>query len=133
MAVRLSGRLVVAVVSTIIEEAVLAIIVLVGLPRVGVNIHVAVLVAAMLLWLVIAVVTYRAGSRALEKKPVGFGTMVGSRGKVVKALQPAGLVKIGGEMWRAEAIGRQLDIGEEVVVVGQDGGKMLVKAVDEQA
>jgi len=127
------GRLILAIISTAIEEAALAVIVLVGLPRVGVNIPVAVLVAVMLGWLVIAVGVYRAGSRALQRKAVsGFGAMTGSRGKVVKALQPVGLVKVGGELWRAEATGKALAVGEEVIVVGQQGGKPLVKAEDEE-
>jgi membrane protein implicated in regulation of membrane protease activity len=128
----MNTRLVLAIISILIEEAALAAIALVGLPQAGIKMHIAVLVAIMLGWLVIAVLVYRAGSRALKKKPqTGMATMVGSRGKVVRSLQPEGLVRVGGELWRAQATGRQPQIGEEVIVVEQQGGKLLVRVMGE--
>ena len=124
----MSGRLILAVVSTILEEAALAVIVLVGLPELGINLHLAVLIVLMLAWAVIAVLNYRAGSRALQRQPVvGLGTMVGSRGRVVKQLQPEGLIKVGGELWQAKSVGPDIDSGNEVIVVGQDRKILIVR------
>ena len=102
----MNGRLILAVISTMFEEAALAVVVLVGLPHININLPVYVLVILMLAWVVIAVTVYRAGSRALKTKPLtGFETMAGSCGRVVKTLQPAGLVRIRGELWQAKTGG----------------------------
>ena len=132
MLFRVKGRLAVAIISTTIEEAVLAVIVLAGLPQAGINIPLYVLVIMMLGWLLIAVFTYRAGSRALKKKPVVFGAMIGSRGRVVEALRPSGMIKVGGELWRAEAISGEAGAGDEVMVVGRQGSKLLVRVADKR-
>ena len=122
-----SGRLIVAIVSTILEEAALAVIVLVGLPELGINIPLPGLIALMVVWAAISVVTYRAGSRALKKKPItGMEAIVGSRGKTVSPLGPEGLVKIGGELWRAKSAGNKIGVGEEVTVVAREGRKLIV-------
>ena len=124
----MSGRLILAVVSTILEEAALAIIVLVGLPELGIKLHLAVLIVLMLAWAVVTILNYRAGSRALKRQPVaGLGTMVGSRGRVVKPLQPEGLIKVGGELWQAKSVGADIDSGNEVIVVGQDRKILIVR------
>ena len=132
MLFRVKGRLAVAIISTAIEEAVLAVIVLVGLPQAGIDIPLYVLVIMMLGWLLIAVFTYRAGSRALKKKPVAFGVIIGSRGRVVEALRPSGMIKVGGELWRAEAISGEAGAGDEVMVVGRQGSKLLVRVADKR-
>ncbi|UCE97376.1 MAG: hypothetical protein JSV74_05340 [Dehalococcoidia bacterium] len=122
------GRFILAVFSTIIEEVALAIIVLVGLPELGINIPVAVLIVLMIAWAAIAIFSYRAGSSALKRQPlVGLGTMVGVRGTVVKPLKPEGLIKVGGELWRAKSTGVDIDSGAKIVVIGQDGRILLVR------
>ena len=124
---KIRGRLVLAVISSIIEEAALAVIVLVGLPELGINLPITVLVVLMIAWAAIAVFSYRAGSNALKRKPlVGLGSMVGVRGKVVKPLKPEGLIKTGGELWRAKSIGEDIDRGVEIIVIGQDASVLLV-------
>ena len=68
------------------------------------------------------------GSRALRRKPiVGLLNMVSSKGEVVSPLVPEGLVRIKGELWRAESASGRLDTGEKVIVVGQDGLKLTVR------
>jgi len=124
----LGSRLILAIVSTLLEEAAIAVIVLVGLPELGIRIHIAGLIAIMIAWAAIAVLTYRAGSRALKRKPVtGFEAMVGSKGRVVKTLNLEGMVRIGSELWRAKSDGIEVAIGHEVIVIGQNGNKLLVR------
>jgi len=53
--------------------------------------------------------------------------MVGSKGKVVSQLAPEGQVIIKGELWGAESVDRNIDKGEQVMVVGQDGLKLIVR------
>ena len=124
----MSGRLIIAIVSTSLEEAALAVGVLWGLPKLGIHIPLWVLIIVMLAWGTYTVVTYRMGSRALRRKPVhGLTAMLGSEGKVVSPLVPEGMVRIRGELWVAKSAGGRMDTGEEVVVVGQDGLKLTVR------
>jgi len=124
----MSGRLIIAIVSTVLEEAALAAGVLWGLPRLGIHIPLWVLIIVMAAWGAYTITTYRMGSRALRKKPVhGLMAMLGSEGKVVSPLVPGGMVRIKGELWMAKSAGERMDAGEQVTVVGQDGLKLIVR------
>ena len=57
---------------------------------------------------------------------MGLPTMVGSKGKVASPLAPEGLVMIKSELWGARSAEGDIDAGEEVTVVGQDGLKLVV-------
>ena len=121
-------RLILAILSTLFEETALVAVVLWGLPKLGVRLPLAVLIALMVAWAAYAVITYRLGSRALKRKSVaGLSSMVGSKGKVVSPLDPEGLVKIKGELWQSSSDGGRIDVGEEVIVVGQEGLKLIVR------
>jgi len=122
------ARLILAILSTLLEEAALVAIVLWGLPQLGIHIPLAGLIALMVVWAAFSIFTYRMGSRALRKKPVvGLPAMIDSKAKVVSPLAPAGMVRIKGELWEATSIGGTIDTGEEVIVVGQDALKLIVR------
>jgi len=124
----MTTRLIIAIVTTLIEEAALVAVVLWGLPHVGINLHVGVLIALMVALAAYAITTYRMGSRALRRKPVvGLPDMVGSRGKTVSDLAPEGTVRIKGELWDSRAEGRRINSGVWVTVVGQEGLKLIVR------
>jgi membrane-bound serine protease (ClpP class) len=124
----MTGRMIVAIVTTVIEEAALAAIVLWGLPALGINLHIGVLIVLMAALAAFAVIIYWMGSRALRKKPVvGLPDMVGSRGRAVSDLAPEGVVIIKGELWESRAEGRKINAGSKVTVVGQEGLKLIVK------
>ena len=124
----MSGRLIIAIVSTVLEEVALAVGVLWGLPRLGIHIPLWVLIIVMAAWGTYTVTTYRMGSRALRRKPVhGLTAMLGSEGKVVSPLVPEGLVRIKGELWKAKSLSGRIDTGEEVTVMGQDGLELAVR------
>ena len=127
----MTARLVIAILSTLMEETALVVIVLLGLPKMGVHIPLAGLIALMVAWGAYSVITYRIGSRALMRKPlVGLPHMVGSKAKVVSPLVPEGLVRIKGELWMAKTEDKNIGIGEQVTVVGQDGLKLVVRKAD---
>jgi membrane-bound ClpP family serine protease len=124
----MTTRLIIAIVTTALEEAAIAVVVLWLLPKVDVHLPIFVLVIVMLAWAAFAVFTYRMGSRALRKKPVaGLSDMIGSRGEVVSPLDPEGVIKIRGERWVARSARGRLNAGEEVTVVGQEGLKLIVR------
>ena len=125
---RITVRLIVAIVSTLLEEAAIAVGVLWGLPKLDVHIPLAVLIALMVAWAAYTVITYRMGSRALKRKSVaGLTDMVGSKGKVVTPLDPEGMVRIKGELWKSRSVGGRIDAGEEVMVVAREGLRLIVR------
>ena len=127
----MSGRFILAILSTLLEEIALAVVVLVGLPELGIHLPLAVLIALMIGWAVVAVIVYRAGSRALRVKPMaGPEAIIGMKGKVVRPLDPDGLIKIGGELWRAKSAGSRIDTDEEVTVVERNGTMLIVRPGD---
>jgi len=127
----MTARLILAIFSTLLEEAALVVVVLWGLPQLGIHIPLAGLIALMVAWGAFSIFTYRMGSRALRRKPlIGLPGMVGSKGEVVSPLAPKGVVRIKGELWESTSAGGRIDIGEEVTVVGQDGLKLVVRKGD---
>ncbi len=124
----MSGRLIIAIVSTVLEETALALGVLWGLPRLGVHIPLWVLIIVMVAWCAYTVITYRMGSRALKREPIpGLLDMHGSEGKVVSPLALEGLVRIRGELWTAQSVSGRINIDEKVIVVGQDWLRLIVR------
>jgi len=133
---KMSGRLVIAIISTIMEEATLAAVVFWGLPWLGVELplwgSIVLTIVLMAGWGTYTVMTYRMGSRVLEGKPlVGLPDMIGSKGEVMSRLAPDGLVKIRGELWVAKSASGELDRGREVIVVEQNRLKLVVREADE--
>ena len=127
----MTARLVIAIVSTVLEEIALVVIWRWGLPQLGISLPLYVLIAAMVVWAVYAVTTFWVVTRALRKKAVvGLPTMIGGRGKVVSPLTPDGQVIIKGELWGAKSVDVDIGAREEVVVVGQDGLKLIVRRVN---
>lgn len=121
-------RLILAVLATLIEEIAIAVIVLWGLPSLGVQIPLGGLIGIMAGLATYAVFSYRLGSRALMRKPVvGLPDMVGSRGEVVKPLAPDGVIRISSELWEAKSADRKIATGKEVIVIDQDGLKLTVR------
>ncbi len=124
----ITPRLIIAIVTTAFEEAAIAVIVLWLLPKIDVNLPLFALVLIMLAWLGFSVFTYHMGSRALRRKPEGgLSDMVGMRGEVVRSLDPEGMVRIKGELWKAKSAGRKIETGAIVTVVGQKGLKLIVE------
>jgi len=124
----ISVRLIIAIVTTTLEEAAIAAAVLWLLPKVDVNLPLFVLIIIMLAWAGYAVFGYQMGTRALKRKPEGgLVDMLGMRGEVVKRLDPEGMIRIKSELWKAKSVGRKIETGEEVTVVGQKGLKLIVE------
>jgi membrane-bound ClpP family serine protease len=76
------------------------------------------------------VFTYIAGTKALDREPVGhLESMVGLSGKVVDRLAPCGTIQVHGEMWKACSEDGEIQKGEGVKVVSQDRLALQVKRV----
>ena len=121
-------RLTLTILATLAEEIAIVLIVLLVLPRFGCHMPLPGLIGLVVGVSVYGVISYHRASRALRKKPmVGLTTMVGTKGKVVSPLAPNGLIKISDELWEATSAGREIDTGEEVIVVGQERLKLVVR------
>ena len=123
----MTARLIYAIVSILLEEAAIVVIALWGLPQLGIEIPLGVLITVMVLFLAFSILLYQAGSRALRQKPVPLSVMIGTKGKVVSPLAPVGLIKIKDELWQAESVSGKIDVGKEVMVTEQDGLKLIVR------
>ena len=124
----MTARLIIAIVSTLLEEVALVVIWRWGLPQLGIQLPLSVLIAVMVAWAAYASITFWIVTRTLKRKVlVGLPTMIGSKGKVVSQLAPEGQVIIKGELWGAESIDGNIDSGDGIMVVGEDGLKLVVR------
>jgi membrane-bound serine protease (ClpP class) len=122
-----NGRLIIAIITSLLDEALIVAVILWGLPRLGIHLPYYVIIIVCAAFVVYAVVFYQAGSRALRRRPVkGFTDQVGLEGKVVDRLSPEGTIKISGELWNARAENGEIEAGARVLVTGQDGFKLIV-------
>jgi membrane-bound serine protease (ClpP class) len=98
------------------------------LPALGIRLDVWVLIVLWVGWFLFGIFLFIMGTRALDKKEVkGLTSMVGSTGKASGRLAPDGMVKIKGELWNAHTEEGAIESGENIVVVGEEGLKLLVR------
>jgi len=116
-----------AIIGTLIEEAALVAIVLWVLPHFGVHIPHWGLATLMVGLAIVSYVTYLLGRPTFFLRPrVAPEAIIGSEGKVIRALAPEGYVKVQGVLWKAICAETALEAGDEVVVVGIDRIKLIV-------
>jgi membrane-bound ClpP family serine protease len=123
-----TDRLFVAVIGTSLQEAVLFAIWRWGLPYIGIELPVYVLILGMVAVLVYSIVVFRVVSRTSSRKAVvGLPDMIDGKGKTVSPLAREGQVRIKDEIWSAWARDEDIDRGEEIIVIGQDGLNLIVR------
>jgi len=127
-----TARLVLAIVSMVLEQGAIYVIWRWLLPQFGINLPLSVLIGVMVAWAVFGIWLFLFTTHTLRRQvPVGLPSMVGTKGKVASKLVPEGLVRIKGELWVATSSEGNIDAGEAIVVVGEDGLKLLVRRVDD--
>ena len=125
-----TARLILAIISTILEEAAIYVIWRWLLPEFDIRLPFSVLIGVMAAWAVFSVSLFIFTTRTLKKQvPVGLPSMIGTKGKVSSSLAPEGMVRIKGELWVATSTEGDVNTGEEVEVVGEDGLKLVVRKV----
>ena len=118
----------VAIISTAAEEVLIWSIWRWLLPEFEIKLPVAALIGIMIGWSVFSICFFIFTSRTLKRQvPVGLPSMVGATGKAAGKLAPAGMVKIRGELWGASSTEGDIDTGERIMVIGEDGLKLLVR------
>jgi membrane-bound ClpP family serine protease len=118
-----------AVFSWMLEEVLLVAVVLWLLPRFF-NIDIpwwglAILMAGLAAY---SGTMYRVGRHTFFIRPrVAPDDIIGSEGTVTRPLAPEGSVKVQGVLWKAVSHGAELEVGDEVEVVGMEGLRLIVK------
>lgn len=126
------ARLVLAILSTSFEEAAIWVVWRWLLPEFDIYLPVPALIAVMVAWAAFGVWLFIFTTRTLRRQiSVGLPSMVGTSGKVASRLSPEGMVRIRGELWGAKSAEGDIDTGEEVVVVGEDGLKLSVRRISD--
>ncbi len=124
-------RLVLAVISTGLEEVAIWAIWRWVLPDFGIRPPWLPLIIIMIVWAAFGTWLFIFTTRTLQRQAqMGLTSMVGTRGRVALTLSPEGLVKIRGELWGAVSDGGKIEAGAEVVVVGENGLKRSVRKID---
>jgi membrane-bound ClpP family serine protease len=121
-------RLIVAIITSLLDEAAIVAAIIWGLPHLGVKLPLWGTIVIVTGFAVFAVVSFRVGSRTLSKKPMaGFTNMIGTEGLTTGRLSPDGFVKIESELWSSRAEKGQIEAGIIVVVISQKGLRLVVK------
>ena len=119
---------VLAIVTSLLEQAALVAAVLWILPRVAINIPHWGLILMMIALGIYNYANYRLGKKALTKKPM-ISPDIGSRGRAATPISPTGYVRVNGELWRASS-NVTIDAGEEIIVVGINGMTLLISSME---
>ncbi len=117
-----------SLVTTLVEEAILVIVLLIVLPRFGISLPVWLVVVLPLAWAAWSYLAYRVGRKVIGKTSVaGSEALVGARGISSTPLSPVGYIRLGSELWRAHSISGHIEAQVEVVVVEVKGLTLFVR------
>jgi membrane-bound ClpP family serine protease len=123
-----NARLIIAILTSLLDEAIILGIILWGLPKLGVNLPLYGTIFIILAFAGYAIITFKLGSRILRKKPlIGLTDMVGVEGRTASRLHPKGFVRIHGELWESRSEDGDLEQSIDVIVVKQRGLQLIVR------
>ena len=122
--------LVYALVTSLLEMAVLLTVLLWVLPSAGVVVPPVFTIAAVSALATTSLVLTHLNLKAIARRPVRSPD-VGVRAVVVRPLAPKGYVRVGNELWPALCETSHVERGSEVTVVRMDGLRLVVAPVDE--
>jgi membrane-bound ClpP family serine protease len=123
MSKRINIKLILIIILSLADEAVILTIILLVLWQLGIEMPVWFIITLTLLFSAITLIVYR----ALRKNPqLGFENMVGQSGLAVSPIARKGTVKIRGELWHAVTNSKNIEAGAEIIVVEQTGLKLTV-------
>jgi len=127
------GYAIYTIVTTLGEEAALAVVVLWGLPLLGINIPWWGLILMMVALAAASYITYWFCQRALRKRAqVGLEALIGNEGKTTCRIAPKGYVRVQGELWKATSADKCiLEEDTEVVIAGISNYTLLVTPLHE--
>jgi membrane protein implicated in regulation of membrane protease activity len=117
-----------SIISTIVEEAGIALGFLWLLPMFGISVPVWGVALIMAGFAAFSYLMYRLGHPTISYKEMNApDSIVGCTAVVEGDLDPDGWVKVNGELWRVTCVGSKAGKGDEVIVVGIEGLKLTVE------
>ena len=116
------------VVVLLLDEAVIITLVILALRYFRIQIPLPVTIIIMIPLGIFIFIIHKAIIPSFHWRPVsGQEGMIGTLGTVIEPLTPKGSVTVRGERWSAKSIGDNVDVGENVEIVGLDGLTLRVK------
>ena len=117
-----------SIIVSALQAAAIAVLIIVVLPIFGINIPVWGIISILTAYAVFAYIMYRISHPTVLFKPVTSPeAIVGKEGVVEAELNPAGYVRVEGELWKATSSGGDLQKGDIVVVTGMEWLKLTVE------
>jgi membrane protein implicated in regulation of membrane protease activity len=130
---KLIAKTVIVLLVTLIDEAVVVLVLLWVLPHLGIKLPFGLKVGILVALAAWAALTYRPIKRVLEKEvPSPAGAMVGMRGTALTQLAPNGQVRIQGEVWQAVSSNGVVAPGEEISVLRIEGLRLTVRKEEQK-
>ena len=112
----------------LLDEAVAVALVLLVLWALGIEIPLPIAIVAALFFGGLVFVIHKAVISTFHKKQVtGAEGLIGLEGEVIKPLTPVGVIRTGGEYWKAKSVGENIAVGEEVEILGREGLTISVR------
>ena len=111
-----------------LDEAIVIAVILLILFFLGVEITLPIKIGAGVLFFIFVFIRHVAVIPSFHRKQVtGREGMIGEHGRVVKPLTPVGVVSLKGEYWNAKSVEGNIEVEENVEIVGIDGLMLTVK------
>ena len=112
----------------LLDEAAALVLVVLVLRFLKIHIPLPLTIAAGLLLGTVIFITHKAVIPSFHRKIVtGPEGMIGGQGRVVEALTPVGAVVVDGERWRAKSVDDNIEVDENVEIVGLERLTLKVK------
>jgi membrane protein implicated in regulation of membrane protease activity len=116
-----------SIISTVIEEAGIAVLILWFLPLFGVVVPLWGVILVLSGFAVFSYFMYRIGHPTVLYETINPPeSIIGSTGVVERSLNPIGYVRVCGELWQAFGRDGNMEKGEEVIVASIEGLKLTV-------
>ena len=116
----------------LLDEAVALGLVLLVLWFFRIRISLPIVIVIALLLGTFAFITHKVIIPSFHKKQVtGSEGMIGLEGEVIEPLTPVGVIRVGGEYWKAKSVGENIAAGEEVEILRLNGLTLTVKRKDQ--
>lgn len=112
----------------LLDEAVVVVLVVMGLRYFEIRIPLQIMIPAAILFGALVFIIHAAVIPSFHRKQVaGREGMIGAEGSVVAPLIPVGTITLMGEYWKARTIDGHIEVDENVEVVGLEGLTLKVK------
>ncbi len=112
----------------LLDEVVIIFLVILALRFFEIKLPLPVIVIIALIAGILIFIVHKAVIPTFHKKQVtGREGMIGLQGSVVESLTPIGVVTVAGEYWKAKSADENIEVDEDVEVIGIDGLTLRVQ------